>query len=286
MGVVSAPLAAAGVGALFGLGVFVIVAGWSGQLAPPRRNQAPRRSWDRLTWRVGLALSGTAVALVLTRWPVVVLAAGVVGWLAPSFVGLRATRRRQLAKAEAVAVWAEMLRDLLTANAGLIEAIGKSARVAPTAIRDEVAALYVRAQRGELTVALARFADELDDAIADTIVAALQLADRRAVSDLGALLAAVAASTRETVAMQLRVDVNRARTYRTAQLIAIVVGFFVAVMVLANREYLSPFGTLTGQLVLGAVAALVGVSVWALIALARPPRAERLLAVGTSGSAP
>ena len=41
-------------------------------------------------------------------------------------------------------------RDLLVSNAGLHEAIGKSARVAPAAIRDEVQALYVRAQRGDL----------------------------------------------------------------------------------------------------------------------------------------
>ena len=56
---------------------------------------------------------------------------GSLGWLAPSFVGLRARRRRQLARSEAIAVWAEMLRDLLVSNAGLHEAIGKSARVAP-----------------------------------------------------------------------------------------------------------------------------------------------------------
>ena len=79
-----------------------------------------------------------------------------------------------------------MLRDLLVSNAGLHEAIGKSARVAPAAIREEVRALYVRAQRGDLSAALARFADDMDDAIADTVVTALQIADQRAVSDLGA----------------------------------------------------------------------------------------------------
>ena len=151
----------------------------------------------------------------------------VLGWLIPSFVGLRARRRRQLARSEAVAAWAEMLRDLLVSNAGLHEAIGKSARVAPAAIRDEVKALYVRTQRGELATALARFADDMDDGIADTVVTALQIADQRAVADLGQMLAAVASSTRETVAMQLRINAARARTYRTAQLIAGIVAFFV-----------------------------------------------------------
>ena len=130
------------------------------------------------------------------------------------------------------------------------EAIGKSARVAPDVIRDEVRALYVRAQRGDLSAALARFAADMDDPIADTVVTALQIADQRAVSDLGELLGAVATSTRETVAMQLRINATRARTYRTAQLIAGIVAFFVGILVLTNRNYMEPFGTFTGQIVL------------------------------------
>jgi hypothetical protein len=202
--------------------------------------------------------------------------------LAPSLLGLRASRRRQLARSEAIAVWAEMLRDLLVSNAGLHEAIGKSARVAPPVIRDEVRALYVRAQRGDLGAALSRFADEMDDAIADTVVTALQIADQRAVSDLGAMLAAVAASTRDTVAMQLRINAARARTYRTAQLIAIIVGFFVGLLVLTNREYMEPFGSAVGQVVLAFVVGLVGVSIWAMVVLSRPVCARRLLRVGAA----
>ena len=178
-----------------------------------------------------------------------------------------------------------MLRDLLISNAGLNEAIGKSARVAPLAIRDEVQALYVRARRGDLQEALARFADDLADPVADTVVAALLIADRRAVSDLGGLLAAVATSTRETVAMQLRVKQCRARTYRTAQLIAVIVGFFIGLLVLANREYLAPFGTAIGQVVLAVAVGLIGVSIWAMVALSEPAQTERLLTVGVgSGS--
>ena len=150
-----------------------------------------------------------------------------------------------------------MLRDLLVSNAGLHEAIGKSARVAPAAIRDEVRALYVRTQRGDLSSALIRFADELDDSIADTVVTALLIADQRAVADLGEMLAAVATSTRDTVAMQLRINAARARTYRTAQLIAGIVAFFVGLMIVTNRDYMDPFGTFVGQFVLTAVAVIV-----------------------------
>jgi hypothetical protein len=282
----ASPVVGGVLGAGVGIGVFIAVAGWSGLLGRPRRDRREHRRIrrgpiDQLTLRAILAVVGLALAGWWTRWPAAMAACAVVGWLVPSFAGLRAHRRRQLARSEAVATWAEMLRDLLVSNAGLHEAIGKSARVAPVAIRSEVKALYVRTQRGELGPALARFADDLDDGIADTVVTALQIADQRAVADLGGMLAAVASSTRETVAMQLRINAARARTYRTAQLIAGIVAFFVGVLVLTNRGYMAPFGTAVGQLVLALVAAVVGVSIWAMVVLSRPVRSPRLLRVGS-----
>ena len=277
----TSPVFGALLGAAFGLGLFVAVAGWSGRLDRPRRSAARRRpNADRVLVRAATAVLATAVVFWLTGWVVAAATAGFLGWLAPSLPGLRAGRRRQLARSEAIAIWAEMLRDLLVSNAGLHEAIGKSARVAPPVIRGEVRALYVRAQRGDLSAALWRFADEMDDAIADTVVTALHIADERAVSDLGAMLAAVATSTRETVAMQLRINAAHARTYRTAQLIAVIVAFFVGLLVATNRDYMEPFGTAAGQVVLAGVVGLVGVSAWAMIVLSRPVRTRRLLRVG------
>jgi tight adherence protein B len=268
-------------GAGIGVGAFVAVSGWLGLLDGPRpaRRSPRRRPVDQLSLRLVLAVLALALAGWWTRWPTAMAAAAVLGWMVPSVAGVRARRRRQLARSEAVAAWAEMLRDLLVSNAGLHEAIGKSARVAPEAIRDEVKALYVRTQRGELATALTRFADDLDDGVADTVVTALQIADQRSVADLGDMLAAVARSTRDTVAMQLRINAARARTYRTAQLIAGIVAFFVGVLVLTNRGYMAPFGAAVGQLVLAVVAAVVGVAVWAMVVLSRPVRAPRLLRV-------
>jgi len=282
VGVVSgSPLVGAALGAAAGVGVVMVVAGWLGLLdRPVTRARHWRANADDLLLRVGLLVVGATAIGLWTRWLVAAAAGGLIGWLAPSFIGLRARRRRQLARSEAIAAWAEMLRDLLVSNAGLHEAIGKSARVAPDVIREEVRALYVRAQRGDLSSALARFAVDMDDAIADTVVTALQIADQRAVSDLGELLAAVATSTRETVAMQLRVNATRARTYRTAQLIAGIVAFFVGLLVLTNRDYMAPFGTFTGQLVLVGVCCVVASALWGMVVLSRPARAERLLRVG------
>ncbi len=278
--VTSTPLLGGLLGAVLGVGAFTIVAASKGLLDGPARRRSRGAVADRFLVRTGLAVAGVALAAWGSGWVALMVSLGLLGWMLPSLVGVRAQRRQQLARSEAIAVWAEMLRDLLVSNAGLHEAIGKSARVAPAAIREDVQALYVRTQRGDLGSALVRFAEDLDDAVADTVVTALQIADQRAVSDLGAMLAAVANSTRDTVAMQLRVNAGRARTYRTAQLIAGVVAFFVGVLVVTNRDYLAPFGTFVGQLVLAAVATVVGGSIWAMVVLSRPARSERLLRVG------
>jgi hypothetical protein len=224
-----------------------------------------------------LALSCTALAYVATQWPVVVLAAGAAGWAAPSVLAARGERRNRLIRSEAVAVWTEMLRDLLVSNAGLREAIAKTARFAPEPIAAAVRALDVRAQRGSLAPALRRFADEVDDAVADTVIVALLLAERRAVADLGGMLAATAASARDYVAMQLRVDVARARVFRTAQLIAGVLSTFVVLLVLLNRTYLAPFGTSAGQLALAVIVIIFGSGVWTMLVLSRPEVSPRLL---------
>lgn len=283
----TSPLLGGLLGAGVGIGLFVAFAGWRGVLDRPTSGPAAsRRTIDRVAARAALAVVGAGAAAVVTGWPVAMVATGLLGWTIPTLLALRGVRRAHLARSEAIAVWAEMLRDLLVSNAGLNEAIGKSARVAPAVIRPQLHALYVRARRGDLSGALARFADEMADPVADTVVAALQIADRRAVSDLGGMLAAVATSTRETVAMQLRVNAARVRTYRTAQLIVVIVGFFIGLLVVANREYMEPFGTAVGQVVLAGASALVGCSVWGMLTLSRPVQADRLLAVGSEAQVP
>lgn len=278
----ASPLLGAFVGAGVGIGVLIVVAAWMGALDAPVRAAVDRgRQVDRLLARTALAVAAAALAWWWTGWVAAAAAFGWLGWVTPSLAGIRLRRSKEIARSEAIAVWAEMLRDLLVANAGVREAIAKSARVAPEAIADEVRALEVRAERGELAGALQRFAADVDDPIADTVVVALLLAERRSVSNLGGMLAAVASSTRATVAMQLRVNATRARTYRTSQLIAGIVAFFTGVLMVTNREYMEPFGTLAGQFVLVAVTGLLAAAVWAMVALSRPARSPRLLHVTT-----
>lgn len=278
------PLHGALLGAGAGIGIVVIVTAWLGEIPATSKLASRLPKIDRLAARSGLALAAGVSAWWWTGWVAAGAAGAGAGWSALSVIGLRDRRRRAMAKTEAVAMWAEMLRDLLVSNAGMREAISRSARVAPEAISAEVKALEVRAQRGQLSGALQRFADDLANPVADTVVLAIMLAESRAVSDLGGMLADVASSTRETVAMQRRINAARARVYRTSQLIAGVVGFFVGLLLVTNREYMKPFGTAVGQLVLVGVLGLMAVAVWSMMRLSRPVQAARLLRIGGRGA--
>jgi len=198
---------------------------------------------------------------------------------------LGARRNTLLARTEAVAVWAEQLRDMIRSSGGLSEAINRSATVAPPAIATEVRALAVWAQRGDLPAALRRFASEVDDTLADSIVTALLIAERRSVKDLAGLLSAATESARDSVALQHSLVAARARVYRTSQLIGIIVAFFTGLLIVVSRDYLAPFGTVTGQIVLVGLLALVGTAVAMMVSLSRPPRTPRLLRVTNEGTA-
>jgi hypothetical protein len=57
---------------------------------------------------------------------------------------------------------------------------------------------------------------------------------------------------------------------------------FPAGLVILNRDFLAPYGTVTGQLMLALVAGIYALALWWLARLAAPARAVRLLEGGAS----
>ena len=117
-------------------------------------------------------MGAVVVVAALTGWPVAAVLAGLGAWALPSVLGGAKERAREVARTEAIAGWAEMLRDTLSAAAGLEQAIVATASVAPLPIRDEVVALAGRLEAERLVPALRRFADDLADPTGDLVVAA------------------------------------------------------------------------------------------------------------------
>jgi hypothetical protein len=267
-------------GAGAGLGVVIAIAAWLGELATPaaemRASWRRRLSVDHAGVRVGSAAAGLIVVGAATRWPAAAVIAAVAGWMLPDLRGAARRRDGALARTEAVALWAEQLRDSLAAG-GLRDALRASRRVAPIAIRAEVARLVDRAEFTPLPAALRQFAAEVDDPVADSVVAALVIAVERQASGLRDLLSEVAHAARNTAAMRMRVESGRARSYQQARL---VVGFSVVFSVLlavASPSFMAPYGSAGGQVVLAIIGALFLAAIAGMNRLARPVERARLL---------
>jgi tight adherence protein B len=277
--VVGAVSALAGLlGAGVGLGLVLAWAGWRG-VAFPRPARSPARpKVERATLRLGLAAGAAVVVGAATGWPVGALLAGLAGWGLPGLLGGTKGRAEALARIEAVAGWAEMLRDTMAGAAGLEQAIVATAAVAPLPIRAEVATLAVRLEGERLAPGLRGFADEVADQTMDLVVAALVLAAEHQASRLGELLGSLAQAARDQATMRLRVEAGRARSRTSVKVVVGVTAGLALGLAVLNRSYLSPYDTALGQLVLLLVGAMfAGAFVW-LSRMTRPSAPERFLA--------
>ncbi|MDP9073349.1 MAG: pilus assembly protein TadB, partial [Actinomycetota bacterium] len=174
--------------------------------------------------------------------------------------------------------WTEMLRDTMAAAAGLEQAIFTTAALAPAPIRPEVQGLLTRLQRERLSPALASLGEELADPTADLVVSALTLAASGEASELGDLLASLASAARDSATMRLKVEASRARTRTSVRIIVGVTVGMAGLLIVANRGYLTPFDSFTGQVVLlGVFACFGGAMAW-LAAMGRYVAPERFLA--------
>lgn len=246
----------------------------------PAPRQA-RRSLDRAAAgkRLPLALMLALPTALITRWPVAAVGLGAAGWFAPELFGSKASQDRATARTEAIAAWTEMLRDTMSGAHGLEEAVITTAAVAPGPIKAEVTGLAVRLEREPLTTALQQFAQDLAHPTGDLVVAALTLASQGSVGDLGELLGTLAVSAREEAGMRLRVDAARARLRTAVRVIAGCTASTAVGLILLNRRYLDVYASVTGQVILGAVAACWGVSLTWLARMSEFVAPERFLAV-------
>ena len=190
-----------------------------------------------------------------------------------------------MGKIEAIAGWAEMLRDTLAGSAGLEQAIVATAPLVPLPIRAEVVTLAVRLEGERLGPALRAFADEVADPTCDLVVAALVLAAEHQAQRLGELLGSLAVAARDQATMRLRVEAGRARTRTSVKVIVGVTGAVVAGLALLNRGYLAPYDTAVGQLVLLLVGVVFSVAFVWLARMTKPASVERFLASAIQGDA-
>ena len=270
-------------GAGAGLGATLIVLGLRGVEVRRQIDKVIRARVERHTLRLGIAVGAAVLVGAATGWPVA--AAPCRGGLLGRPGAVHRVEERQtatIARVEAVAGWAEMLRDTMAGAAGLEQAIAATATVAPPPIRRDVATLAARLERQRLGPALRAFADDVADPTCDLVVAALLLAAEHQASRLGELLGTLATAARDQATMRLRVEAGRARTRTSVKVIVgITLGLALFLAVL-NHGYLAPYGSGVGQLVLLLVGGLFAAAFAWLAKMTRPAEPARFLVTAPS----
>lgn len=277
-------------GAGVGFGAFLVITGLMPGSASPgttdgdlgRSGTPPGAAgrWPGLGRRAALSAAGALLLGLATRWPVAAISGAVLGWFFVDLAGQKGARDAALERSEAIAGWAEMLRDTMAGAHGLEQAIVTTAAVAPTAIRDDLLLLTARLPSEPLPGALRRLADELADPTADLVVAALIIAAEGSPRDLGVLLGSLADAARDEAAMRRRVEATRARARTTVQIVTGLTALLAAGLLAFSGGYLDPYGDPLGQVVLAFIAGLFGTSLWWLARMARYQAPERFLAKG------
>jgi hypothetical protein len=229
------------------------------------------------------------VVWLLTGWIAAGAAAGLAVAVGPRLRSSAATAR-QLARLEGLEAWTRRLADLLGSGAGGLEqAIAASVRTCPPPVAVEVGVLAGRLRVDGREAALRGFADDLADLgspAADLVAAALILRVRRGGRGLRPVLEALAADVADLVRARRAVEADRAKPRANVRVLLAVTGTVLGVTLLFARDYLTPFGTPAGQVVLAVIAVIFAAAVALLARITRPPAAPRFLPAAPSTSDP
>lgn len=276
----------ASAGAAIGTGLYLALA----TRYPPHRGGRPHpspASPAKITpRRLTLAISTALAVYLLTGWPIGALLAAAAAWFLPVLLGPDRQHTRRLAVIEAIATFTEMLRDTLSASAGLNQALKVTSAHAPEAIAPAARLLAERIDQPGITTrqALHAFADQIADPTADLVALALASASEYPTRDLTALLSALATTAREQAAMRTRIAVARARTRTAVRIITGATLALAAVLLIADHHYLTPYKTAAGQLTLLITGALFGLGFSWLRKLGIIAESSRLWTTTTGGA--
>jgi hypothetical protein len=232
--------------------------------------------------RIALMSAAAVIALLITQWPVAGVGAAAAAWWVP-LPRQRAAQQRAEARTAALAQWCSSLRDAAGTARGIEGILIATAPSAPSAIRAEIGRMATRLEGQRLDVVLDRLAADLDHPIGDLIVTALRLASSAGSRRVRQVLGDLAVAAELEASMRRRVDVARQRPRSTMRLVAVIVAAFVVGLVVFANDYLDPYSTGVGQLVLTGIALYWAAGFWWMGRLGKVPQAQRFL-VGPRGA--
>jgi tight adherence protein B len=280
----------AGVGLLFGLGLFLIL-----NPGRPRRGQSSSRLRTRRTEMlhqagiVGVSpaqLAGLQVVaavvvalavLTLTRTPAVAAAFGIFGAMAPLAVAQRARRRRSVELRE---VWPEVVDNLASAvRAGLSlpEALAALGSRGPEPLREPFARFGADYRAtGRFGGCLDRLKAALADPVADRILESLRMTREVGGSDLGRLLRTLSTFLREDARARAELETRQGWTVNAARL-AVAAPWVVLLLLASQSAAIQAYNSTGGVVVLAVGGAVSFVAYRMMLRIGRLPDEQRVL---------
>ncbi|MGH7611079.1 MAG: type II secretion system F family protein [Candidatus Dormibacteria bacterium] len=217
--------------------------------------------------------------------PAVVLAA--LGWsVASAIQGWR--RRKVEAQLRAALLSAvDLLAQLLPAGQGTRQALAVLASGGPLVLRPELARILARLDRVPLETALAEAQGRIHQPLFDLIAATLTVGSRSG-GRLVPLLAELSRASHQIDAAQSQLRAEQAQGRMGALVIGLMPIALLLVLRAVNPQYLAPYASSRGELVLGAALGLIVLGyLWMLRILRLPaPDVVPLASVSWVGRAP
>ncbi|MFL6077634.1 MAG: type II secretion system F family protein [Mycobacteriales bacterium] len=272
-----------GAGVIAACGIVLLVVAIRGTYVKPKidRPGEHKQSRSSVTIRLLLAAAVAVLVLVFSRWVVAAIASFALVYLWPSLFGAKSSSNLAIRRLEALAAWCESLRDTIAGAVGLEQAIPASLAAVNETIRPHVGLMVDRLRtRQPLHQVLERFADDLDDPSADLMIAALILNSKLRGPGLRDVLGALSTSTREELDMRRRVEAARKSTRRSAQIVVGVTLVVAGGLTFLNRNFVQPYDSAQGQMVLIFVVAIFALGFLWLRKLADFERPDRFLRTG------
>ncbi len=252
-----------------------IAVAWSGlhHESGPSRTKAVRRA----PILAGVAAASLVVAVSGWIIPSVVVGA-IVGWLADSIRRGRGGVDSGVECTEALASWVENVRDVLHSGNQPVGAIGATTETCPPSIRPHVRLLFARLSAGQpAEVAFRRFADDMDEPLADLVAVGLLIAVSRG-AETEDVLSALATQARHQADRRRIVEAERAPMRREVWMVSLVMcALLGGVFVFARSSYLNAYDDVSGQIFLAFVLVGYGALLVWVGRLATFPRPSRFL---------
>lgn len=254
------------------VGVALVWSGWHYQPALARVQHFRRLS-------LVSAVVVAAVVAAISGWllPSCVIGA-IAGWLSRTIGRRRSGDDAGVERTEALASWVENVRDVLQSGNQPIGAIGATTETCPPSIRPQVLSLFARLSVGQPPeVTFRRFADEMDDPLADLVAVGLLIAVSRG-AETEEVLSALAAQARHQADRRRVVEAERAPMRREVGMVSLVMcALLAAVFMFARSSYLNAYDDVSGQLFLTLVLIGYGVLLLWVGRLATFPKPSRFL---------